>query len=614
MTNKLLLPAILFILGYGFWISPEFKVISAGVAIFLFGMFALESGFNTFSGGILQRILQSSTDTLPKSLSFGIIATTIMQSSSLVSVITISFLSAGLIGLAAGIGIIFGANLGTTTGAWIIAGFGLKVKISAYAMPMLVFGCILSFQNSSKLKGIGSILAGLGFLFLGIHYMKEGFDTFKDTIDLAQFAVSGFSGLMIYTALGIAATVIMQSSHATMVLIITALSAGQISYENSLALAIGANIGTTITAIIGAMSANTQGKRLAGAHLIFNLVTALIAILLIQQFIWAVDVISASVGIPYEDYSLKLAVFHTVFNLIGIIVMLPFVNHLVKFLAKILPTQAEPIDKPKYLDKASSLYPSAAVNAVRKETMRLLNKSLKIVSAGIGLKRKHIRGRTDLRQLVSDNRQFSDIDLDEKYELHIKSIFSAIIQFISVSAVHSQDSEAGDFYWLRDANKNIVNAVKDTKHMYNNVSKYANSPNNDIRHGYDAIRELVACSIKVIDKIARAKSPEEHEHLLQELSKQIQDSYEEINRTIEVLIRTNAINPLMGTSLINDSTYAYNITRNLTEACHTLYVAHNPEQPEGGIPPEETDMVDDAELEAIENMTDTAEATNTSRQ
>lgn len=241
MIRKILLPVIFAILAYGFWLSPDFKEIAAGVAIFLFGMIALEEGFKAFSGGLLENLLRRTTDNLWKSLSFGTITTTIMQSSSLVSVLTISFLSAGLIDLAAGIGIIFGANIGTTTGAWLVAGLGLKVKISAYAMPMLVFGVILIFQKSQSLKGIGYVLAGLGFLFLGIHHMKEGFEAFKETIDLEAYAVPGFTGLLIFTLIGVAATVIMQSSHATLVLIITALAAQQVTYENALALAIGAD-------------------------------------------------------------------------------------------------------------------------------------------------------------------------------------------------------------------------------------------------------------------------------------------------------------------------------------------------------------------------------------
>ncbi len=233
MIRKILLPTIFMILAYGFWVSPDFKIIAAGVAIFMFGMLSLEEGFKAFTGGLLENLLRRTTDRLWKSLSFGVISTAVMQSSSLVSVITISFLSAGLIPLIAGIGIVFGANLGTTTGAWLMAGFGLKVNIASFAMPMVVFGVILIFQKSKELKGFGYVLAGLGFLFLGIHYMKEGFEAFKGGIDLTAYAVSGYAGVVLFTLIGVVATVIMQSSHATLVLIITALAAQQVTYENA---------------------------------------------------------------------------------------------------------------------------------------------------------------------------------------------------------------------------------------------------------------------------------------------------------------------------------------------------------------------------------------------
>ena len=162
MMKKLLLPVILLVLSLGFWVSPDFQEIAAGVAIFLFGMLMLEDGFKLFSGGFLERALEKATGSVARSIGFGIVTTTIMQSSSLVSVITISFLSAGLISLLAGVGIIFGANIGTTTGAWLVAGFGLKVNISAYALPMLAISIILVFQKSKYLRGGGFVLAGVG--------------------------------------------------------------------------------------------------------------------------------------------------------------------------------------------------------------------------------------------------------------------------------------------------------------------------------------------------------------------------------------------------------------------------------------------------------------------
>ena len=198
MLNKIIFPTLLIILAYILWVSPDFTQIAAGVAIFLFGVLSLKQGFQGFSGGALEKILRACTDKLWKSLSFGLVSTTLMQSSSLVSVLAISFLSVGLLDLASGIGIVFGANLGTTASAWLIAGFGLKVKIANYAMPMLVFGVLLVFQKSKTFKAIGAILVGMGFLFLGIHYMKEGFSVFRDTQNLAEYAMPGIRGLVVY--------------------------------------------------------------------------------------------------------------------------------------------------------------------------------------------------------------------------------------------------------------------------------------------------------------------------------------------------------------------------------------------------------------------------------
>ncbi|NND91382.1 MAG: Na/Pi cotransporter family protein, partial [Granulosicoccus sp.] len=348
MLHKVLLPVVLLILAFGFWMSTDFKVISAGVAIFLFGMLSLEQGFNAFTGGTLERVLRRVTSNRLRSLGFGLVTTALMQSSSLVTVISISFLSAGLITLVAGIGIVFGANLGTTTGAWLIAGFGLKINIASYAMPMLVFGVVLLFQSTRRLKGIGYVLCGMGFLFLGIHYMKEGFDAFKDAIDLTRYSVTGYPGVLTYLLVGVVATVIMQSSHATLALTITALAAYQISYENALAIAIGSNVGTTITAILGSLSANEAGKRLAGAHLVFNLMSALITVLLIYELVDGVNWVADFLRIAEDDYTLKLAIFHTLFNTIGVIFMLPFIPRLAHALELLIPDQVLEVDQPKY--------------------------------------------------------------------------------------------------------------------------------------------------------------------------------------------------------------------------------------------------------------------------
>ncbi|MCK5111796.1 MAG: Na/Pi cotransporter family protein [Arcobacteraceae bacterium] len=575
MLRRIFLPTILIILGYGFWVSPDFKEIAAGVSIFLFGMLSLEEGFKAFSGGTLEKILQKSTDKLYKSIGFGVVATTVMQSSSLVSVLTISFLGAGLIGLAQGIGIVFGANIGTTTGAWLVAGFGLKVKISAYAMPMLVFGVILIFQKAKSLKGIGYILAGLGFLFLGIHYMKDGFEAFKSTIDLASFGGTGLKYLFIFTGIGIFATVVMQSSHATLVLIITALSVGQISYENALALAIGANVGTTITAIIGAMSSNIVGKRLAGAHLIFNVVTGLIAIIFMSQILYSVDFVSSIVGIGNDDYTLKLAVFHTIFNVIGVAVMVPFIGKLVVFLESALKDttiKGQNIDKAKYLNDSVLELPGTAMAALVRETKHLYENAFEIITHGLNLKRTNIVSSMNLNEVVNDSYSQSTIDIDDFYNRNIKGIYGEIIDFSTRAQSQMVPEDIEVLYKLKLANRDIVEAVKDTEHLQKNLVKYSNSANEHIKEQYNTIKRDLAELLRNINIIANTDE-EDVIILLLSKAKVHTEKYDIIaNGTLDNLIRNSLITNEMATSLMNDSAYAYDISKNLIAMAEVIFI------------------------------------------
>ena len=571
--KKILLPSILLVLAYGFWVSPNFKTIAAGIAVFLFGMLSLEQGFQAFTGGTLERLLRRTTSSTGRSLLFGIVSTTLMQSSSLVSVITISFLSAGLITLTAGIGIIFGANLGTTTGAWLVAGFGLKVNIAAYAMPMLAFGIILIFQSSRSLKGIGYILAGLGFLFLGIHYMKEGFDAFKDTINLAEYAVAGYPGVLLFTLIGILATVVMQSSHATLVLTITALAAGQITYENALALAIGANVGTTITAILGAMSANEAGKRLAAAHLVFNVLTGAIAIVFIYQLVALVNGLSSMVGIAGGDYTLKLAVFHSIFNLLGIIVTLPMLNFLVVNLEKFIPEKKPEVDQPKYLSDSSAVFPGTAVEAVRMESLRVYEAALRIIIDGLGMNAADVMSDIDLKQKLASQKRIHQFDIDAMYERHIKAIYSAIVAFISDTTFSRREESSADLQWLRETNVHLVEAVKVIGLLQENLIDYVGSDKQNMRDVYNQIRLQVGLIIRDLEELRTSGAGVVDALSLDALKLLVDEDRDGLNQTIAELIGARAITPAMGSSLINDGAFAHEICMNLISAAQTLFVA-----------------------------------------
>lgn len=570
MLKKVAFPVILILLAYGFWVSPDFKETAAGIALFLFGMICLEEGFKAFTGGTLETVLRKSTSQMWKSLTFGISATTLMQSSTLVSLITISFVSAEMISLAAGIGIIMGANIGTTTGAWLIAGLGLKVDIASYAMPALIFGVIFLLQKSKTLKGLGYVMLGVGFLFLGIHFMKSGFEAFQSSFDLASYAVPGLAGVLLFTLIGMAITTVMQSSHATLLIIIAALATNQVTYENALALAIGANLGSAVTTAMGGMAANLGGKRLAVAHVVFNFVTALVAIVFINQMVWLVDHGAALLGINDDSYLLKLALFHTLFNLLGVALLLPFVSQLEAGLVKYITFVPTSSEQPQYLYAEALETPSTAVGAVRKEIEHLFDNVYGLLAHGISIRRAVIDSDESLMDAIKYTRRIMPLDIDDDYENKIKSLHNAIVGFIGEAQSRESTREVSEeLYVLRQASRDLVEAVKGMKHMHKNLSRYGMSPNLAVRERYDTIRLQVAKLLRDLRQIV--KTPEDVTSLsLDALRLSLEKSSRKLMDDLDEMIRAHRIMPAVATSIMNDEAYVTDISKNMIDAVGAL--------------------------------------------
>jgi phosphate:Na+ symporter len=600
------------ILAGSIWWSPDVQQIGAGVAIFLFGMLSMDEGFKAFTGGTLERFLAKSTNKLWKSLGFGIIATTIVQSSSLVSVITISFLSSGLLELVQGIGIIFGANIGTTTGAWLVSAIGLKVKISAYAMPMLMVGIVLVMQNRKSLKGVGHILTGLGFLFLGIHFMKEGFEAFRSAIDLSAYAVTGWQGLLLYTTFGVVATVIMQSSHATLVLIITALATGQVSYENAIALAIGANIGTTVTAIIGALGANAAGKQLAAAHLVFNGVTALVALLLLQPLIQAVEVSSAWFGIGETEYALKLSMFHTIFNVLGVLIMLPFIKLLARQLKKVIgddrrselnlpahrPDRRTETVKPKFVTDVVMNHPDTALNAIIQEVTRLWSNSIAVMSYALYLNRSDVESETPLDLILTTSEIHGNTsDIDELYLRYIRPLNNVIIEATHQIPKPLSKVQSETVFSLKLACRDLVNAVKDVKHLQKNVVLYHESDNPALQETYRQFRMQLAQLLHNLQNVLNFPDEEEALVAFSQEQRKLQENDIVRNGTLDALMQRDEIPSRYITSLMNDSQYCLDIGNRLLQMAENLYWAKS-----GSNRSKLTDMIlDDTEISELQH-------------
>lgn len=571
--KKYLSYILLISLAYLLYVNEDSKYIVAGVAVFIIGMQFMEDGFKFFSGGILEKLIANSTNTNSKAIFLGITATAILQSSSLIAIIVISFLSAKIISLAGALGVVFGSAVGTTATTWIVSTLGVKIDIAAFALPMVIFGVIFRFYKDRNFQGVGNILLGLGFVFLGIGYMKDGFEDLKQGINLAQFAIDGYLGIIIYTIVGAVATVIIQSSSATMALTVTALVTGQIVYINAMAIAVGANIGTATTAALGAIVSNANSKRMAVGLFIFKGITAVITLASLYLMIDFVDYISKYLGIKSDDWAMKLAVFHTLFNLVGLIVFSFFIPKLVIFLKKLFVEEKESyITKPKFLDMEVVAVPFAALKATRKETIHLYDNASEVLSHAIMLHRHRYLGKKDIDKIVKESSDIIDLNIDEFYESRIKSLYSDIIDYSTYFISELDDEKKLYLNDLRNACRDIAESVKNTKELQKNVRKYISSNNSYIKDEYNFIREAIAKTINTINEMKNSKDDIDvlsKSELLKEYLKGLDVI---ATRRIDILIREKRIDKKMATSLLNDSYHANLIISQLISVSKVLWI------------------------------------------
>ena len=571
--KKYLSYILLISLVYLLYVNEDSKYIVAGVAVFIIGMQFMEDGFKFFSGGILEKLIANSTNTNSKAIFLGITATAILQSSSLIAIIVISFLSAKIISLAGALGVVFGSAVGTTATTWIVSTLGVKIDIAAFALPMIIFGVIFRFYKNRNFQGFGNILLGLGFVFLGIGYMKDGFEDLKQGIDLAQFAIDGYAGIIVYTLIGAFATVIIQSSSATMALTVTALVTGQIVYINAMAIAVGANIGTATTAALGAMVSNANSKRMAVGLFIFKGITAVITLTSLYLMIDFVDYISKYLGIKSDDWAMKLAVFHTLFNLVGLIIFSFFIPKLVIFLKKLFVEDKDSyISKPKFIDMEVIAVPFAALKATRKETIHLYDNASEVLSHAIMLHRHRYIGKSNISKIVKESSDIIDLNIDEFYESRIKSLYSDIIDYSTYFINELDDEKRSYLNDLRNACRDIAESVKNTKELQKNIKKYISSNNGYIKDEYNYIREAIAKTINTINEIKNSK--DEIDVLSKsELLKEYLKGLDVIaTRRIDILIREKRIDKKMATSLLNDSYHANLIISRLISVSKVLWI------------------------------------------
>ena len=319
------------------------------LALFLFGMKTMSEGLEKFAGDRLRSILAAMTKNRVMGVMTGILITALIQSSSATTVMVVSFVNAGLMTLAQSIGVIMGANIGTTVTAWIISAVGFKVNIAAFAIPMLAIGMPLLFSNKGNRKSIGEFVFGFSFLFMGLSYLQEAATAMNigDMVAgmLAHVPQDSFFTILLFVIVGAIVTMIVQASAATMAitLMLFGMNIPGFGFEQAAALAMGQNIGTTITAFMASLTANTQARRAALAHMFFNVFGVVFFLIIFYPACNAVSWFVDNVMGGGNDL-FKLSAFHTAFNIINTLLLIGFVRQIEMLVCKVLPMKAHEED------------------------------------------------------------------------------------------------------------------------------------------------------------------------------------------------------------------------------------------------------------------------------
>jgi phosphate:Na+ symporter len=470
----------------------------AGLGIFLFGMFLLEEAVKALSGKTFRRMIRLYTKGRLRAIGSGSLVTAILQSSSAVSLMVLAFVGAGVMSMENAIGVIMGSNIGTTFTAWIVATLGFKLQIEGFALPLIAIGgvSLVMSEPSSKLAHACKLLIGFGFLFLGLDYMKVSVESAASTFDLSRLPDYG---LLLYLVVGLVITALMQSSSASIAIALTALNSHLITFNMGVALVIGANVGTTVTVLLGSIGGIQGKKRVAASHVLFNVVTAVVAFLLIPIL---VAIIKLVFDIQANSV-MGLALFHTLFNVMGVILFFPFVSLLARLLIRFFPDRKAELTV--FLENTPTEVTDAAIAALKKEIQHML-----LECQLYNLRLLHIDEKLVFDQdspfEIFKKKKISQMELYE----NIKLLHAEIFAFYSRLQSHKLEThEAKENERMIFASRNIMNALKNFKGIQLDLEEFDASGNSYLNAQYKLFRKRLLELYHDMNRILRLTTKEE---------------------------------------------------------------------------------------------------------
>ena len=480
--------------------APNFWEFLAGLGIFMFGMFLLEESIRNLSGRAFKISIRKYTDTTPRAVLTGAIATAVLQSSTAVTLMVLAFTGAGIMALKNGLGVVFGSNLGTTFTSWLVAALGFKFSIEALAMPFIGLGGLglIVFGRTQRGGSLSKLAVGFGFLFMGIDYMRRGTETLitAETLQLVPDY-----GPIVYVLVGFLLTAALQSSSASMAVVLSVLFGGLLSFEHAAAMVIGTNLGTTLTAMLGAVGGPTVKRRLGAGHVLFNLLSAMIALLLLEP---VCSLILHQLGFS-TDPVLGLALFHTVFNLLGLLVAVPLLPLFTRTLEKLIPERT--VNTTRYISKTTPDVAEAALISVAQEIGSLLLATMAYNERILGIVR-------DSSAVDSSQSRVKLPSIEAQYA-ELKHIQEEIYAF--AAKIPAQEMTENEALLLNRLLRSVSNAIasaktlKDVRHDLEELESSDNKYLNERRRFF--CRNAKACHDSLRAVLAMSSQPRDVEAL-----------------------------------------------------------------------------------------------------
>jgi len=475
----------------------DFLTLFGALGFFIYGMKVMSEGIQRTAGSKLRDILSSMTKNRYLGVFTGFLITCLVQSSSATTVMVVSFANAGLLSLVESIGVIMGANIGTTITAWLIAFFGFKIKISAFALPIIAIGFPLMFAKKSTLRSLSEVLIGFALLFLGLDALKSAVPDLNQNPEVLQF-LNEFTGYgilttILFVAIGTVVTIVVQSSSAAMALTLTLLFNQVITFEIAAAMVLGENIGTTITANLAAIIANVHAKRAARAHLIFNVVGVVWLILIFPWFLefiaylWgpAQDFLSQIIpDISGSESELKLSLFHSVFNVINTLIMIGFIPLIARIVTKIVPSKGVEDEEYhlEYISNSTMINTEGSILEAKKEVIKFGTMVTKMTSFVPELlvetdkkKFKKKVERIEKYEVITDNieseigvylAKVSEGELNERSSLQIRAMLSIANDLETIGDINNsmgkvlQRKMEAKIYFIPKQRENLLDMFK----------------------------------------------------------------------------------------------------------------------------------------------------------